>query len=168
MKTAGLFYGSETGNTERAAVMIAAELGKSNVDLHNIADTDPQSLLSYDNIILGAPTWGFGELQSDWETFLPGFDLLDLSGKTIAFFGLGDQVNYADVFLDAMGTIYSKVMERGGQTVGTWSTYGYEYNASTAVIDGNFVGLAIDVDNQDDMTPDRITQWVSEIRNHLQ
>ncbi len=65
MKIVGLFYGSETGNTERAAVMIAAELGESNVDLHNIADTDPQSLLSYDNIILGAPTWGFGELQSD-------------------------------------------------------------------------------------------------------
>lgn len=80
----------------------------------------------------------------------------------------GDQVNYADVFLDAMGTIYLKVVERGGQTVGTWSTYGYEYSASTAVIDGNFVGLAIDVDNQDDMTPDRISQWVSEIRNHLQ
>ena len=168
MKTIGLFYGSETGNTEHAASMIAAEFGNGNVDLHNIADSDPQLLLSYDNIILGASTWGFGELQSDWENFLPGFDHLDLSGKTVAFFGLGDQVNYADVFLDAMGTIYEKVKERGGQTIGPWSIDGYDFAASTAVVDGNFVGLALDVDNQDDMTPDRITHWVSNISNLFQ
>ncbi len=168
MKTVGLFYGSETGNTESAATMVAAELGERNVDLHDIAYTDPQSLLSYENIIFGAPTWGFGELQSDWEKFLPGLDQLDLSGKTVAFFGLGDQVNYADFFLGAMGTIYLKVKERGGQTVGAWPTDSYEFNASTALVNGSFVGLALDVDNQDDLTPDRISQWVSEIRNHLQ
>ncbi len=168
MKTIGLFYGSETGNTENAASMIAAELGESNVDLYNIADADPQSLLSYENIILGAPTWGFGELQGDWEDFLPNFDQFDLSGKTVALFGLGDQENYSDVFLDAMGTIYSKVKERGGQVIGAWPTDSYEFTASTAVVDGNFVGLALDVDNQDDLTPDRISQWVSGIRAQLQ
>lgn len=168
MKTVGLFYGSETGNTESAAAMIAAELGQSNVEMYNIADSDPQMLLSYDNIILGASTWGFGELQSDWENFLPGFDQLDLSGKTVALFGLGDQINYADVFLDAMGTIYEKVRERGGTVVGSWSTEGYDFSASTALANGSFVGLALDVDNQDDMTPDRVSHWVSMISSHLQ
>ncbi len=168
MKPIGLFYGSETGNTENAASMIAAEFGESNVDLYNIAEADPQSLLSYDNIILGASTWGFGELQSDWENFLPGFDQLDLSGKTVALFGLGDQENYADVFLDAMGTIYSKVTERGGQTVGAWPTDSYEFTGSTAVINGSFVGLALDADNQDDLTSDRISQWVAQIQGQLQ
>ena len=138
------------------------------IELHNIADSDPQLLLSYDNIILGASTWGFGELQSDWENFLPGFDNLDLSGKTVTLFGLGDQVNYADVFLDAMGTIYEKVRERGASTVGAWPTDGYDFSASTAVMNGNFVGLAIDADNQDDMTPGRVSEWVSGIQGQFQ
>lgn len=168
MKTVGLFYGSETGNTENAAAMIAAELGQGNVEMYNIADCDPSSLASYDNIILGCSTWGFGELQSDWENFLPGFDSIDLSGKTVALFGLGDQVNYADVFLDAMGTICEKVRERGGTVVGSWSTEGYDFTGSTATENGNFVGLALDTDNQDDLTPDRITQWASMISSQLQ
>ena len=168
MKTIGLFFGSETGNTESAASIIAAEFGGSNVEMHNIADVDPQMLLSYDNIILGASTWGFGELQSDWENFLPGLDELDLSGKTVALFGLGDQVNYADVFLDAMGTIHEKVRERGGTIVGSWPSDGYDFSASTAVVNGSFVGLALDVDNQDDMTPDRVSHWVSMISSQLQ
>lgn len=168
MKTVGLFYGSETGNTKSAAFMIAAELGENNVEVHDIADTNPESILSYDNIILGAPTWGFGELQNDWENFLPGFDELDLSGKTVAFFGLGDQVNYEDVFLDAMGTIHEKVRERGGAIVGSWPTDGYDFTGSTAVENGSFVGLALDVDNQDDLTPDRISQWVSKVRDQFQ
>ena len=168
MNTIGLFYGSETGNTENAASMIAAQLGEGNVALHNISECDAQSLLSYDNIILGASTWGFGELQSDWENFLPGFDELDLTGKTVAFFGLGDQVNYADVFLDAMGTIYEKVVERGGQPIGAWPADGYDFSASTAVVDGYFVGLALDADNQDDMTPDRIGSWVAGIQGQFQ
>ena len=168
MKTVGLFYGSETGNTESAASMIAAELGQGNVEMYNIADCDASSLASYNNSILGAPTWGFGELQSDWENFLPGFDSVDLTGKTFALFGLGDQINYADVFLDAMGTIYEKVRERGGTVVGFWSTDGYDFSASTATENGNFVGLALDTDNQDDMTPDRVNQWVSMISSQLQ
>ncbi len=168
MKTVGLFFGSETGNTENAASMIAAELGDGNVEVYNIADCDASSLASYDNIILGCSTWGFGELQSDWENFLPGFDSVDLTGKTVALFGLGDQVNYADVFLDAMGTICEKVRERGGSVIGAWPTDGYEFTGSTALEGSNFVGLAIDTDNQDDMTPGRVSEWVSMISGQLQ
>ncbi len=168
MKTVGLFFGSETGNTESAASMIAAELGEGNVAMYNIADCDASTLASYDNIILGASTWGFGELQSDWENFLPGFDSVDLTGKTVALFGLGDQVNYADVFLDAMGTIYEKVRERGGTVVGSWATDGYDFTGSTAALNGSFVGLALDADNQDDLTAGRISEWVSMISPQLQ
>ncbi len=51
MKKIGLFYGSTTGNTETAATAIAAALGIGNVTLHDIADTPPETLGSYDNII---------------------------------------------------------------------------------------------------------------------
>ncbi|ASQ91018.1 flavodoxin [Prosthecochloris sp. GSB1] len=168
MKTIGLFYGSETGNTESVAAMVAAELGNQNVELHNISETDAETLASYDNLVIGTSTWGYGQLQGDWETFFPELDGLDLSGKTVALFGLGDQVNYADVFLDAMGSLYEKFKERGAMIIGHWPTTGYEFSGSTAVVDRDFVGLALDADNQDDLTPHRVTQWVSGISSQFQ
>jgi len=168
MKRIGLFYGSETGDTASVASMIAAELGRDNVDVHDVADAEPETLSRYDNLVIGTSTWGYGELQGDWETFFPQLDGLDLSGKTVAFFGLGDQVNYTDVFLDAMGTLYEKFKERGAMIIGHWQTTGYEFSGSAAVVNGDFVGLALDVNNQDDLTPHRITQWVSGISNQFQ
>jgi flavodoxin I len=37
MAVVGLFYGSDTGNTEKVAERIQAELGADLVDLHDIA-----------------------------------------------------------------------------------------------------------------------------------
>ncbi len=168
MKPIGLFYGSSTGNTEAAAKGIADALGNDNVTLFNIGETGAETLLSYDNMILGTSTWGFGELQDDWQNFLPQLENLDLSGKTIALFGLGDQYSYSDVFVDAMGIIYETLKKRGATIIGAWATDGYEFDGSRAVVEGYFVGLALDSDNQDDLTPVRISQWVSEITTQLQ
>ncbi|HED31842.1 MAG TPA: flavodoxin [Prosthecochloris aestuarii] len=168
MKHVGLFYGSSTGNTEAAASRIASVLGDGNVTLHNIADTSADTLLSYENIILGASTWGFGELQEDWENFLPELQQLDLSGKTVALFGLGDQYSYSEVFLDAMGIICESVQQQGANVVGSWPTDGYEFEGSRALANGNFVGLALDADNQNDLTPQRIDRWVSELSSFFQ
>jgi len=166
MQPTGLFYGSSTGNTATAARDIARALG--NVELHDIAETSPGTLLSYSNIILGASTWGFGELQDDWQQFLPGMAELDLAGKTVALFGLGDQYSYSDVFLDAMGTIHDTVSACGATIIGAWPTDGYEFEASSAARNGSFVGLALDADNQNDMTPDRIQQWTAQLTTMFQ
>ncbi|MBF0586464.1 flavodoxin [Prosthecochloris sp. N3] len=168
MKQIGIFYGSSTGNTEAAATTIASALGMESVTLHDISETEPDALLSYDNLILGASTWGFGELQDDWQNFLPGIAELDLGGKTVALFGLGDQYSYSDVFLDAMGIIYEEVRARGAEIVGAWPTDGYEFDGSRAIADGSFVGLALDADNQDDLTPERINQWISQLKPAFQ
>lgn len=41
--------------------------------------------------------------------------------KKIAYFGCGDQVGYADNFVDAIGILEAKITERGGKTIGYWS-----------------------------------------------
>ncbi|HAG84604.1 MAG TPA: hypothetical protein DCL61_26490, partial [Cyanobacteria bacterium UBA12227] len=81
--------------------------------------------------------------------------------------GVGDQVGYPDTFQDAMGILEEKISELGGQTVGYWPTNGYEFNESKAIRDGNFVGLALDEDNQSDLTEERIEAWVAQLKSEF-
>ncbi len=163
MKKIGLFWGSDTGNTETVAGMIAESIGEELVDVYDISQCSPEDILQYDYLIFGIPTWGNGELQSDWEDFFPNLSEMDFSGKTVALFGLGDQFTYSSYFLDAMGMLHDEIVPQGVKIVGHWPTEGYEFEESKAIVDGNFVGLAIDQDNQDDLTPERVQLWVEQL-----
>lgn len=160
MQKIGLFYASSTGNTEDVANLIKEKMTQNEVELHNIADAVDNAMENYDLIIIGCSTWGEGDLQDDWEDYIGNLDAISFSEKTVAIFGLGDQEEYADNFLDAMGTIYNKIVERGATVIGSWSTEGYDFEESTAIENGEFVGLALDEDNQFDLSNERIDKWI--------
>lgn len=168
MATIGLFYGTQTGNTQTIAELIQKEFGgDSIVELCDIADASPNDFEPYAYVIIGCPTWNIGELQSDWEGFYDELDAIAFSGKKIAYFGAGDQVGYADNFQDAMGILEEKISSLGGQTVGQWPTDGYDHSESKAVKNGMFVGLAIDEDNQSDLTDSRVKTWVAQLKKEF-
>jgi len=172
MAKIGLFFGSNTGNTRKIAKFIKRrfddELMAKPLNVNRI---EVEEFAAYDYMIWGTPTLGEGELpglSSDceaesWEEFLEKAEDVDLTGKTIALYGLGDQEGYPDEFVDAMGELYEFATDRGATVVGAWSTDGYEFEHSEAVVDGKFVGLALDQDNQSSMTNDRLDAWLSEI-----
>ena len=166
----GLFFGSDEGNTESVAYKIQSCLGVLECDVHDIADVTQLDFAPYAYIILGIPTWDFGQIQSDWEEFWSDIEEVDFTGKTVALFGLGDQFGYGDFFLDAMGMLYEVIVERGANVVGMWPTDDYEFDASKAVIDesGKFVGLALDEDQQPDKSNQRINDWCNQINNEMQ
>ena len=165
MSKIGLFFGSTTGKTEEAADMIQKEFGGDDVvTIHSISDASPDDFEGYNNIIIGCPTWDVGELQSDWESFQDELGNIDFEGKKVAYFGTGDQVGYAENFQDAIGILEEKISKKGGTTIGHWPTEGYEYKDSKAVKNGKFIGLALDEDNQSDLTEERIKEWVGQIR----
>ena len=166
MAKIGLFFGTQTGNTETIAETIQAEFGGDGVvTVHNIADASADDFAEYPYLIIGCPTWNIGELQSDWEGFFDELDEIDFSGKQVAYFGAGDQVGYADNFQDAMGILAEKITALGATTVGQWPTDGYEFDSSKAVQNGKFVGLALDEDNQPELTGDRIKTWVAQLKS---
>ena len=167
MSIIGLFYGTQTGKTEIIAEMIRDELGKNNIELHDMAQVDVSDFDGYTKLIIASPTWNIGELQSDWNVFLPELDSMDFTGKTVAYFGTGDQIGYADNFMDAVGILEEKISERGGKTIGTWAIDGYDFSESKAVKNGKFVGLAIDEDNQSELTEERIRAWVAQIKREF-
>ncbi|NCJ06769.1 flavodoxin FldA [Synechococcales cyanobacterium C] len=164
----GLFYGTQTGNTEAVAEMICAAFGADQVEMVDISQAQVSDFAEFKALIIGCPTWNIGELQSDWEGIFPELDDVDFTDKQVAYFGPGDQVGYADNFMDAIGILEAKITEQGGQTVGQWSTEGYDFNESKALRNGKFVGLAIDEDNQPDLTQERVTTWVNQLKQAFQ
>ncbi|MFC3150548.1 flavodoxin FldB [Litoribrevibacter euphylliae] len=169
MATIGLFYGSSLGNTETVAEKIRDLLDEHTVEMHDIAAVTKDSFSEYDYLILGIPTWDYGQIQSDWDEFWQELGTVDFSGKLVALFGLGDQFGYADYFLDAMGMLHDVVIDQGGAVMGYWPVDGYEFEASKALTeDGKeFVGLAIDEDQQPELTDERVAQWVAQVEDEF-
>ncbi len=161
----GLFYGSSTCYTEIVAEKIRDILSEEVVDIYNITDESLMTAEFYDYLILGIPTWDYGELQEDWEEIWEELDQVNFSGRKVALFGLGDQVGYPEWFLDAMGYLHFKLLKLGAQPVGYWPSEGYEFEASKALTDDGrlFVGLALDDENQFDMTDERLAKWCDQI-----
>lgn len=166
MASIGLFYGSDEGHTEDVAEKIKDLFPAEEIKIYDIADASPEDFSGYTKLILGTPTWDNGGKQADWEDFWHNLYEIDFSDKKVALFGLGDQVGYADFFLDAMGDLNDAVIGQGGTLIGQWPTEGYDFGASKALAaDGaHFVGLAIDEDTQDDMTDERLAAWVKQIQ----
>jgi len=165
MKHIGIFYGSTTGNTKAIAERIQKAFGADNADIHDVASASANDLQNYLYLIFGTSTWGAGGLQDDWDAFVSQFEHIDLSGKKVALFGLGDQEMYTDTFVNGMGILYDALAGKGCEVVGSWPTDEYSFEDSAAIRDNSFVGLAIDEDNQSDITDERVRKWVEQIHD---
>jgi len=172
MAKIGLFFGTDTGKTRKVAKMIKNRYDDELVSKPvNVNRATAEEVSAFDFLILGTPTLGEGLLpglsadceSESWEEFLPQLESVDFSGKTVAIYGLGDQVGYADEFVDAMMELYDFVAERGAKVVGAWPTEGYEFEHSEAIRDGKFVGLVLDLDNQSGLTEARLDSWLAMI-----
>lgn len=165
MKKTVIIYGTSTGTCEDLAGRIGAKLGVDNII--NVTDLDNSVIADNDNLILGTSTWGAGEVQDDWYNGIKTIKSADLSNKTVALFGCGDSESYPDTFVGGMAEIYNAVKAAGANVVGAVATEGYTFDDSEAVVDGMFVGLALDEVNEDGKTDERIDAWVADILPNL-
>ena len=165
----GLFYGSTTCYTEMAAEKIQAKinqlLGANCIELFNIKDVALNQTHNFDTLIFGISTWDFWELQEDWESTWQDIAALNLANKTVAIFGLGDQLGYAEWFQDAVGMLHDELLVLGCDFVGYWPNQGYDFIASKALTEDKsfFVGLSLDDENQYDLTDERIDNWCQQL-----
>jgi flavodoxin I len=166
-----LIYGTETGFTKLVGDAILENFTKSSIV--NIEDAKPEDWFG-DLLILGIPTWceprldTFGEYSDDWNNSLDKFKRMNFNGQTVALYGLGDQVGYADNFVDGLGMLAEVVIRNGGRLIGRTSTEGYTWSESNGLADENtFFGLPIDEDNEPTLTYPRIQRWVQQLRDEL-
>ena len=175
MNKIGFFFGTETGTTRLVAKKMHKKLGDEICDKPiNVNRITPAEMLKYDALILGTPSYGIGEIpghgasgcfEPNWAEF---FDKMpeapDFTGKRIAFFGLGAQERYADRFASSLMALYKVFAGYGAELVGSWSTNGYVFQHSAAVVDGRFVGLVIDQRTQGMYTDERLAGWLAQVK----
>ena len=161
MKKTVIIYGTSTGVCEDLANRIGTKLGVDNII--NVTNLDDNVIADNENLILGTSTWGAGEVQDDWYDGLRIIKSANLNGKTVALFGCGDSESYPDTFVGGMAEIYHAVTDAGAQVIGAVATEGYTFDDSESVVDGKFVGLALDEVSEDSKTDERIDAWVTEI-----
>jgi flavodoxin I len=166
LNSVGIYYGTSTGNTETVAGYIASAAG---AEANEIGGTKDEEFLSHDAVIVGAPTWhtGADEQRSgtDWDDWLyKTLPKLDMTGRKVAIFGVGDQESYMDNFCDAAGELYDLFTAKGAKIYGLTSQEGYNHVESKAVKDGKFCGLMCDEDNQYDLSEERAKNWISQLK----
>ena len=167
MNKTGIIYSFNTVKTSKIANKIKEAFNSDDVELINAEDINADKFLSCKNLILGVPTWFDGELPNYWSEFIPELEDLDLNGIKIALFGLGDQKDYGENFIDGVGIMGEILEQKGAELVGFTSVEGYSYEASKAQRGDKFIGLAIDFENQGIKNKERIANWVEQLKSEL-
>jgi len=162
----GLFYATQTGNTETVAGTIADAAGIEAADAGEISAED---LAGYDGLIVGCPTWNTGadEYRSGtaWDDLLDEIKGIDLAGKPVAVFGCGDSQGYGDNFCDGIEELHETFAAAGAKMMGYVDSKGYQHEESKSDKNGKFLGLPLDQDNEDDMTEGRVEAWIAQIKS---
>lgn len=176
MKTIGIVYWPKKGSVELNARRIGKELGEPAVRLIPLRDAGLDDLLEHTYLVfgcstVGADSWRDAYSGNQWTIFFLKMNEgnIDLKGKKVALFGLGDQILYPEHYVDEMARIAHELKARGAEIVGKWPVTGYEHTDSKSIIDGFFIGLALDEHNQAEMSEVRVREWVNDLKiNHFQ
>jgi len=163
MKKIALFYSFNSTKSAKISSKIAENMKNYEIDKLNIEDCTGKEFLSYDGYILSVPTWFDGELPNYWDEILPALDKLQLNGKKVALFGLGDQKNYPENFCDAIGILADFFEERGARIIGHTSNEGYYFESSKALKNNILTGLLLDQENQSKLSDERILRWTTQL-----
>ncbi|VFP83678.1 flavodoxin [Buchnera aphidicola] len=168
MKKIGIFYGSDTGNTEKISYIIQKNIGISQSNVFDISNSSLKKMENFNILFLGISTWYYGELQCDWEESLHTLNKINLNNKIVALFGCGDQEDYSEYFCDSIGIMYHFLKKKNVQFVGFWPIINYSFEFSKAQKNKtHFFGLPIDEDNQSHLTYQRIKKWLKLVNSEI-
>lgn len=167
MKKIGLFYATQANKTKEVAERIHKEFGEG-LEIVPIENAWQNDFAAYDHFIVGASTWFDGELPTYWDELLPELRGINLKGKKVAIFGLGDQKHYPENFADGIGLLAEVFEEDGAKLVGFTSAEGYAFERSKALRGDQWCGLVIDLENQSELTEKRIKEWCKEVKKEFE
>jgi flavodoxin long chain len=171
MKKIALIYWPKKGNVETTAAKLSAHFDKGTIDVFTISEVNVENLSNYDFLIFGGSTIGADNWEdmhtSKWYRFFEELKTVNLEGKTVAIYGLGDQVLYPEHFVDGIAIIRDELVAAGAKVIGRWPIEGYEHTDSKSIEDDHFIGLALDDDQQPELSDERINKWVEILKAEL-
>jgi hypothetical protein len=89
---------------------------------------------------------------------------LQLGRKKDAIFGLGDSISYSENYADASEELHDVFEKLCCEMMGYTSQGGYEHDDSKAICRDVFCGLFLDAVNQEDLTEERVKNWVEQLQ----
>ena len=116
-----IIYGSESGNTERVAEILASTLQKKGVKtlVKSVLDNDVDTALKNAKaVLLGSSTWDHGKPQEDFKAWMNAVDSSLLKGKEVGVFATGDQEGWPEAFCGAADVISTWTTQNGAVKVG--------------------------------------------------
>ena len=169
--TVGIYYATTTGKTEDVAdrlhnLIPSAESPKDVSDVDDLSEFE-----NLEGIICGLPTWNTGADEersgTSWDSILEDIGKLNLSGKKVAIFGLGDSSTYTENYCDAMEELHNYFAKAGAEMVGYVNKSSYTFEESKSVIGESFCGLPLDEDSESDLTDSRLESWATQLKAEI-
>lgn len=170
MSKTAIFYSPEGGSVNRVAVKLGEMIGNDKVDIVPVNGVEKEDLEKYSQFIfvgstVGADHWSNETLVDEWQVFFTKIAGVDFANKKVAIAGLGNSVLYPEHFADGMAHLYKELTDRNATILGFVDAEGYTFEDSEALNDeGIFCGLPLDEDNEDDLTPERLGNWISQLK----
>ncbi|MBN1337918.1 MAG: flavodoxin domain-containing protein [Bacteroidales bacterium] len=167
-----LIFWPEAGNVEKIADALGREFNPGQIEKFPVSEVTEEIMNRYNFFIFGgstagAETWRDASDSNRWSEFFLMLDKVNLENKKVAFYGLGDQILYPLHFVDGLGVFEKEFSVRGAFIAGRWPDKGYDYTESEGVSNGMFYGLALDEDNESDLSPQRLSKWALQIKKEF-
>jgi flavodoxin I len=167
MSKTALFFSPVGGNVNSVANMLGEMIGKDKVDVIPVKEVEYEDVKKYDQIILvgstvGADHWTNEILVDEWAELFTRIGEQSFENKKVAIVGLGNSLIYPDHFADGMADLYNRITKQNAEVFGFVDSKEYDFTDSESVNeDGLFCGLAIDEDNEPELTPGRLERWIA-------
>jgi flavodoxin I len=169
MSKTALFFSPVGGNVNNVADMLGELIGNDRIDLIPVKEAGPEDVEKYSQVILvgstvGADHWTNETIVDEWEAFFSKIGENSFENKKVAIVGLGNYVLYPEHFADGMADLYNRITRQKAKVFGFFDAKVYDYTDSESVNeDGLFCGLAIDEDNEPELTPGRLEKWIASL-----
>jgi flavodoxin I len=167
MRTTALIYSPEGGNVNSVTDMLGELIGMDKVDIIPVKDVEEGDLNDYDQLIIlgstvGTDHWSNETIIDEWPGFYNKIKDIPFENKKVAIVGLGNSFLYPSHFADGMAMHYEKLTKLNARVLGKVEAEGYDFTDSESLDeDGYFCGLAIDEDNEPELTRERLENWLS-------
>ena len=166
MSKTALYYSPVGGNVNRVANMLGALIGNDKVDIIPVKEVEKGDLTKYEKVILlgstvGTDHWSNETIADEWPEFFTKIKEVSFEKKKIAIVGLGNSFLYPSHFVDGMAVLYERLTKQNAKVLGKVEKKGYDFTESEALDDdGFFCGLPIDEDNEEELTAERLENWI--------
>lgn len=170
MKKTILMYWPKEGNVEFCAKLIAKEY--QDIEIKSIDEVNIDDIKNHPQLIIGcstvgSETWRNADNSDPWSAFMKQMEDVNMTDKSVALFGLGDQIRWPKHYVDGMAVLHEQISSKGAKMVGKWFVEGYDHEESEAQEGDYFLGLALDEDHQPELSEGRVEKWVKQIKKEF-